>query len=201
MKKILTETIEEKVAKMKEWSGYTEDGTATSGFKYEHNPSDNPNVLQDAIEDSNAIYGYRPSENGSVKAFANDDWSDAKLVNSYKKNRIKYHQENDVNAEITNQMRNEGKTDSEIAHALVERRNNNRLASYIDENGRITDINKYNQALEHCKTYEELKLGNGIKPGKTDLEIITSSTKGNPGFDACTGLYDVYFDTYNFKER
>lgn len=34
---------------------------SNTGFKYEHNPSDNPKVLQDAIEDPNAVYGYSPN--------------------------------------------------------------------------------------------------------------------------------------------
>ncbi|MFA9379365.1 MAG: hypothetical protein ACERKZ_21865, partial [Lachnotalea sp.] len=175
-------------------------GSRTSGFKYINNPSDNPKVLEDALEDIKAVYGYRPSATGSVKAFAEDDWSDIELVNSYRENRIQYHLENDVNIEIANTLRAEGKTDSEIARILVERRNNNRLASYIDEKGNITDIKKYNQALAHCKTYEELKRGTKVKSGKTDLDIIESSIRGNPGFDACTGLYDNYYNTYNLKE-
>ena len=47
---------------------------------YENNPSDNPKVLADAQEDPNAVYGYRPSKYGSLKDFANGDWSDPKFV-------------------------------------------------------------------------------------------------------------------------
>jgi len=33
-----------------------------------------------------------------------------------------------------------------------------------------------------------------------DEDIIESSARGNPGMDACCGLYDTYYDTYNLKE-
>ncbi|WP_155839010.1 hypothetical protein [Butyrivibrio sp. LB2008] len=41
------------------------------------------------------------------------------------------------------------------------------------------------------KSYKNL-----IKAGKTPEEIIQTATKGCPGMDACTGLYDEYYDTY-----
>ncbi|MBD5137270.1 MAG: hypothetical protein HDT39_15175 [Lachnospiraceae bacterium] len=195
-----TDTYIKGKAKEHENKGNSINSVEFSIFKYKHNPSDNPKVLEDAMEDSSAVYGYRPNDTGSIKSFANDDWSSEELVNSYKENRIKYHQKNDINIEIANTMRAEGKTDSEIARVLVERRNSNRLASYIDEDGNITDIDLYNQALEHCKTYEQLKEGTATRKGKTDLEIIESSTRGNPGMDACCGLYDIYYDTYNIEE-
>lgn len=164
-------------------------------FKYKHNPSENPKVLEDAVEDGDAVYGYRPSKTGSVKAFADDDWSDPDIVEAYRQNRVKYHKDNDENIIIEKQMRLQGKSDEEIARMLVNRRNQNRLNSYLDEKGNILDMEKYNQALEHCKDYEYLR---NVK-GKTDLEIIESSVRGNPGFDACTGLYDMFYDTYKME--
>ena len=41
------------------------------------------------------------------------------------------------------------------------------------------------------RSYENL-----IKSGKTPDDIIRTATKGNPAMDACTGLYDDYYDTY-----
>ena len=69
-------------------------------FQYKHNPSDSPKTLLDAVEDTNAVYGYKP----------------------------------------------------------------NRLSSYINEDGKILDIELYNQAKEHCVSYEELKNGINGKP-------------------------------------
>ena len=54
-------------------------------------------------------------------------------------------------------------------------------------------MNGYNNALERAqiRSYENL-----IKAGKSPEEIIKSAIKGCPGMDACTGLYDEYYDTY-----
>lgn len=51
------------------------------------------------------------------------------------------------------------------------------------------DVELYNQALEHCVWYEDLRNGIGGKMPKTDLEIIESATRTNPAMDACCGLY------------
>ena len=47
------------------------------------------------------------------------------------------------------------------------------------------------QALAHSKTYDDL-----VGEGKTPEDIIESAIRANPGMDACTGLYDEYFETY-----
>jgi len=104
------------------------------------------------------------------------------------------------NKEFAIQMRKEGKTDSEIARALVDRRNEIRLQSYLNQDGTIKDEALYKQAREHCLTYKELRAGTEKRPKKTDQEIIESSMRANPGMDACCGLYDDYFDTYGIIE-
>lgn len=44
------------------------------GFKYKHNPSDNPKVLVDAIEDVDAVYGYSPNpKSDSIGGYANNN--------------------------------------------------------------------------------------------------------------------------------
>ena len=152
--------------------------------------------MQDAIEDANAVYGYKPNDTGSLKKFVKYDWTDPEVVAKFRKNRLQYHIENDAYRDLVNSMRAEGHTDAEIAKTLVEKRNVNRLSSYIDENGRIIDIELYNQAKEHCVSYEQLRQGYKGKHGKTDLEIIESAMRGNEGMDACCGLYDDYYSTY-----
>ena len=171
-------------------------GVSKAKFQYKHNPSDSPKVLLDAVEDTNAIYGYRPNDTGSLKKFVKYDWTDSDVVAKFRENRLRYHIENDGYRELVNSMRADGYSDVEIAKTLVEKRNANRLSSYIDENGKISDIELYNQAKEHCVTYEQLKHGINGKPGKSDLQIIESAMKGNEGMDACCGLYDDYYDTY-----
>lgn len=86
-------------------------------------------------------------------------------------------------------MKTSDYTDTDIAKRLVDERNNSRLASYVDTSGNIVDVDLYNQALEHCVSYDDLKNGIGDKPPKTDAEIIESAIRTNPAMDACCGLY------------
>lgn len=90
-------------------------------------------------------------------------------------------------------MTAEGSSLEDIARAVNEYRNQSRINAYIDSNGNIKNIDGYNAALVRAKknSYENL-----IQSGKTSEQIIKSAMKGNPAMDACTGLYDVYFDTY-----
>lgn len=165
-----------------------------SGFKYKHNPSDNPKVLKDAIEDPNAVYGYRPSEDGSLASFVKGEWDDPIAVEGYRQDRIAYHNRNEGAAQqMVSNMFSEGASTEDVARAVNEYRNQSRIQAYIDSNGNIKNIDGYNAALVRAEknSYENL-----IKSGKTPEQIIKSATKGNPGMDACTGLYDEYFDTY-----
>ena len=153
------------------------------------NPSDNPKVLADAIEDSTAVYGYRPREDGSIKQFANYDWSDPKVVAELREIRLDYLQENRSYQNMVDNMRNAGCSNTEIAQRLVVERNTHRLSYYVDETGKIINEDLYRQAAEHCVSYEDLRKGINGKPAKTDLQIIESAMKSNPGYDACCGLY------------
>ena len=153
------------------------------------NPSDNPKVLADAMEDSAAVYGYRPREDGSIEQFANYDWSDPKVVAELREIRLDYLQENRSYQNMVDNMRNAGCSDTEIAQRLVAERNAHRLSYYVDETGKIINEDLYRQAVEHCVSYEDLRKGINGKSPKTDLQIIESAMKSNPGYDACCGLY------------
>ena len=174
------------------WSrGESDSGTR---FKYVHNPLDNPKVQRDAIEDPNAVYGYRPREDGSLASFINGKWNDPIAVEGYRQDRIAYHNRNEGAAQqMVSNMKAEGASIQDIARAVNEYRNQSRINAYIDSNGNIKNIDGYNAALARAEknSYEEL-----IRKGKTPEQIIKSATKGNPAMDACTGLYDTYFDTY-----
>ncbi len=146
-------------------------GGGNAKFQYKHNPSDSPKVLLDAVEDTNAVYGYKPNNTGSLKKFVKYDWSNPDVVAKFRNNRLLYHIENDGYKELVNSMRADGYSDVEIAKTLVKKRNANRLSSYINEDGKISDIELYNQAKEHCVSYEELKHGINGKPGKSDLQM------------------------------
>ena len=175
------------VCDSKKTSLNTEGGTGSIGNI--GNPSDNPKVLADAMEDSTAVYRYRPREDGSIKQFANYEWSDPKVVAELRKIRLDYLQENKSYQNLVDNMRNAGYSDTEIAQRLVAERNAHRLSYYINETGKIINEDLYRQAVEHCVSYEDLRKGINGKPAKTDLQIIESAMKSNPGYDACCGLY------------
>ncbi len=160
---------------------------------YNNNPSDNPKVLADAVEDPNAVYGYRPSEDGSLKNFANEDWSNPEFVESAKQKRLQYIEDDKAIYDMIAEMKNNGCSTEEMARAACDYRNQNRLNSYLDSDGHVIDQNGYNAALERMQTrsYDAL-----ISSGKTPEEIINSSMRTNPAMDACVGLYDQNFDTY-----
>ena len=190
--KVSLEEAEKLVGKDVRWSrGESDSGTR---FKYVHNPLDNPKVQRDAIEDPNAVYGYRPREDGSLASFINGKWNDPIAVEGYRQDRIAYHNRNEGAAQqMVSNMKAEGASIQDIARAVNEYRNQSRINAYIDSNGNIKNIDGYNAALARAEknSYEEL-----IRKGKTPEQIIKSATKGNPAMDACTGLYDTYFDTY-----
>ena len=160
---------------------------------YNNNPSDNPKVLADAVEDPNAVYGYRPNEDGSLKNFANEDWSNPEFVENAKQKRLQYIEDDKAIYDVIAEMKNNGCSTEEMARAACDYRNQTRLNSYLDSDGHVIDQNGYNAALERMQTrsYDAL-----ISSGKTPEEIINSSMRTNPAMDACVGLYDQNFDTY-----
>lgn len=163
-------------------------------FKYKHDPSQNPKVLRDAVEDPNAVYGFRPRKGGSLDSFVYGDWEDPAAVEIYRQNRIAYHNRNEGAAQqIVSDMTAKGASVEEIAKAACEYRNQSRISAYLDFEGNIINIDGYNAALLRA---ESNSYDNLIQRGKTPEQIIKTATKGNPAMDACTGLYDEYFDTY-----
>ena len=73
---------------------------------YDNNPSDNPKVLADAEEDPNAVYGYKPKKDGSLKNFANVDWSDPEFVESARQKRIQYIEDDRSICDLVSDMKN-----------------------------------------------------------------------------------------------
>ena len=60
-------------------------------FSYRHDPLLNPSAMADIVADPEAIYGFRPTETGSLKMYASADWTDEALVASGREERIEYH--------------------------------------------------------------------------------------------------------------
>ena len=179
-------------------------GIRTS-FKYEHNPSDNPKVLEDALEDTSAVYGYSPNPNSeSIGDYANNiekgiDWSNPEKVEDYRRRRETYHMKNDNIDELVIKMKKEGFSTEEIARAANMQRNKNRLNDYI--------VNNDMEGLARVKKRNLIKYGNEFGLDADDAyemygsweKVIEKSKSANPGMDACCGLYDKYYYLYELE--
>ena len=173
------------------------EGGSGSKFKYQHNPSENPKVLRDAMENTDAIYGYSPNPNSdSIGGYADKiDWTNPSEVANANARREVYHLKNDNILEVVNKMKAEGYSMEEIANAANQQRNINRLNDYInDPEGLLTvkqrNLIKYGNENGPTADYLYNKYGSWEK-------VIEKSMSANPGMDACCGLYDKYYHLYN----
>ena len=173
---------------------YNEDYKPTK-FVYVHNPLLYDKVLADAIYDENAVFGFKPSETGSLKAYASYDWTIETEVLNYKKERIDYVDSNDklIN-ELENNLKNENKTIEEIARACSSLRNKLRLDAYNDNPEGLAIVKQRN--LEKYG-HEEGPLADDLyeKYGSWE-KVLEKCYSTNPGMDACCGVYDMYFYLY-----
>ena len=163
-------------------------------FKYEHDPRDNPSAMADIIEDENAIYGFRPSETGSLAMYANEDWSDPEVVEKGRQERIAYHKSLESMYDILNEMSAHGQSVEAIARAVSTRRNEIRLEAYKDDPEGLTAIKERN-----LKKYghEEGPLPDELYEQYGSWEaVISKAFSANSGMDACLGLYDDYYVLY-----
>ena len=78
------------------------------GFSYRHDPTLNASAMNDIIADSSAVYGFRPSETGSLKNYASFDWSDEEIVAKGRLERIDYHESLEAMYGLLEAMRKEG---------------------------------------------------------------------------------------------
>ena len=113
--------------------------------------------------------------------------------------RQSYHDKNDNIIELVNKMKNEGNSIEEIARAVNNQRNQNRLNDYIDDP----------KGLERVMAKNEVKYGNPHGPtaefsfnkyGSWE-KVIEKSMSANPGMDACCGLYDKYYHLYRIGSK
>ena len=166
----------------------------SAGFHYRHDPRLNPKAMADIVVDPTAIYGFRPSETGSLKQFVDYDWSDAEAAEAARQDRLAYHESIEDMYRILDEMTAEGKGTEEIARAVSARRNELRMESYLndpDELARIKARNLEKYGHEEGPTPDELYAQYGS--WQTVLEKAFSA---NSGMDACLGLYDDYYELY-----
>ena len=168
--------------------------SADTGFRYQHDPCDNASAMQDIVRDEHAVYGFRPSETGSLKMYADLDWSDPEIVAAGRSDRIAYHESISSMYAMLQEMQSDGRSTEEIARALSTRRNEIRLESYADDPEGLAALKERN--LEQYG-HEEGPLPDElyVKYGSWE-KVIEKSFSTNMGMDACLGLYDDYYFLY-----
>ena len=163
-------------------------------FRYEHDPRLNPYAMADIVEDDTAIYGFKPSETGSLKQYADADWSDPEVVEKGREDRIAYHDSISELYDLLGKMRAEDKSIEEIARAVSTKRNELRIRANEDDPEKLATLKARN--LEQYG-HEEGPLPDELyeKYGSWEM-VLEKAFSLNSGMDACLGLYDEYYDLY-----
>ena len=167
-------------------------GITFSGYR--HDPAANESAMKDIIADNEAVYGFRPSKSGSLKQYADADWTDPAVVESGRQDRIAYHKSLEAMYDIVDRMRSEGKTVEEIARTVSAKRNELRLAAYADDPEGLAAVKARN--LEKYG-HEEGPLADELYKQYGSWEtVLAKAFSANLGMDACLGLYDDYYPLY-----
>jgi len=152
--------------------------------------------MADIVENPEAVYGFSPSPDGSLAAYADFDWTDPELVNGEQGRlaRIAYHESLEEMYDLLEEMTLAGSTTEEMARALSAKRNEIRLASYENDPDGLAAVKARNldtYGHEEGPLPEELyeKYGSWEK-------VLEKAFSVNSGMDACLGLYDDYFMLY-----
>ena len=168
---------------------------------YQHDPMLNPKAAKDIIVNPAAVYGYSPSPDSvRLREFVDAiDWTDPAQVQDAKARRVEYLGEYRELYQMIEDMLGQAKDVEEIARAVSRKRNEMRLEAYKDDPDGLARVKKSNldtYGNEEGPTAESLyeKYGSWQK-------VLEKALDSNPGMDACLGLYDEYYDTYNFEER
>ncbi|MCR5783115.1 MAG: hypothetical protein K6G90_10325 [Clostridia bacterium] len=168
--------------------------SAANGFRYRHDPCENAAAMRDIVADEDAVYGFRPNDTGSLKAYANADWSDPAVVAQGRADRIAYHESVESMYAMLSEMREQGKSTEEIARAVSTRRNEIRLEAYEDDPEGLAALKQRN--LEKYG-HEEGPLPEELFEQYGSWErVMEKAFSTNAGMDACLGLYDDYYFLY-----
>lgn len=167
---------------------------ATEGFRYRHDPRDNPKAMADIVADESAVYGFRPSDTGSLSLYADADWTNPAVVAQGRADRIAYHESVASMYDLLREMQAQGKSTEEIARAVSNRRNEIRLEAYADDPEGLAELKARN--LEKYG-HEEGPLPEELYEKYGSWErVMEKSFSTNVGMDACLGLYDDYYFLY-----
>lgn len=178
----------------------TDAGSAES-FHYQHDPMENPKAAQDIVVNPDAVYGYSPSPDSvRLKQFVDYiDWTNKDEVEAGRREREEYHESFSTLYRTIEDMLGQGKNVEEIARAVSKTRNEIRLASYDgDPEGlaKVKESNLQTYGQEEGPTPDQLH----EKYGSWQT-VVEKALSSNPGMDACLGLYDEYYDTYDIPDK
>nr|WP_018781743.1 hypothetical protein [Bacillus sp. 95MFCvi2.1] len=167
-------------------------GKEVSGVAGKIDPLSNPKIAKEIEANSDAVYGYSPKQGSPLDKFG-IDWTNPEEVAFAKTERMKYLKEleqkrNQLTNEVT-KLQSEGMSLEEIARKKVEKRNLDRIQSYLDSNNleglnAMKARNRQTYGREEGPTPEQLF----DKYGSWE-DVIYSSTKSSPAMDVLTGLY------------
>ncbi len=171
-----------------------DEGPAAPAFRYEHDPRLNPRAMEDIVADPGAVYGFSPSPEGSLAAYAGYDWTDPDAVAEYRQNRLDYFRSFEQMYDILDEMTAQGREVEEMARAVSAKRNELRLAAYDGDPEGLAAVKQRNlekYGHEDGPTADELYQ----QYGAWEL-VIEKAFSHNSGMDACVGLYDEYYEYY-----
>ena len=160
---------------------------------YVHDPRINEKAMEDIVVDKTAVYGFKPSKDSTRLAeYGKSDWSDPVAVEGWRQERISYLSQFDDMYDLWNEMVLKGAKTEDIARAVSAKRNEIRLASYVNDPAGLANVKKSNldtYGNENGPTPESLfeKYGSWEK-------VLLKSFSSNSGMDACLGLYDLQYD-------
>lgn len=164
-----------------------------TNITYVHDPRINERAMEDIVVDKTAVYGFKPSKDSvRLAEYADADWSDPVAVEGWRQDRIKYLNQFDSMYDLWNEMLAKGASTEEIARAVSAKRNEIRLASYVNDPEGLATVKKSNldtYGNENGPTPESLfaKYGSWEK-------VLVKSFSSNAGMDACLGLYDIQYE-------
>lgn len=171
-----------------------EDDMVKDNSYYQHDPRDNSSAMADIVEDENAVYGFRPSETGSLSVYADADWSDPEIVEKGRQDRIAYHKSLETLYDLLSDMIAKNESVENIARTISTKRNQIRLDFYKDDPEGLAKLKERNLSQYG---HEEGPLPDELyeKYGSWEM-VITKAFSVNSGMDACLGLYDDYYYLY-----
>lgn len=175
--------------------------TVFAAFQYEHDPMENPRAAEDIVLNPDAVYGYSPNPDSTRLGEYADliDWTDPEQVAGARAKREAYHAELEALYDRAATMVGEGKSTEEIARALSQLRNEIRLEASADNPEELAAVKQSNLETygnENGPTIDWLY----AKYGSWET-IIEKSMSSNPGMDACVGLYDEMYYTYDIAHN